>query len=147
MALITNRGNKRKEITQEQIEVFIDMYNDKKSMSQIAKAIDLGSWLLHKLKDSLIQSGEINDRGHINSTWDENKDLTLVSLREKGYTWTEISDIMGVKATTAQNRYNRRTGKINRNVKPKKLWEVEAEARKKGLTYGQYVGGDGHSRI
>ena len=59
---------------------------------------------------------------------------------------------MGMGKSTVQARYQRYLKpeieqKIKKRSEPKKLWEVEAEARKRGLSYGQYVGGGADSRV
>lgn len=146
------RGKKPTEITERQEQDFIRLYNEGLSLEMISRKIGLSQWTIQKFSAKLKAEGKIEKRGNIICQWNEEKDNILLSLKQSGHSWADIAEIMNIGKFTVQSRYHRVLNpKLEREVKkksePKKLWEVEAEARRKGLSYGQYVGGGADSRI
>lgn len=146
------RGNKPTEITKQQEEDFISLYNEGLSLEVISRKIGLSSWTVQKFAVKLRTEGKIQQRGNVMCQWNSEKDKKLLDLKNQGHSWSDIAALMNMGKSTVQTRYHRilkpGTEKEQKEKKkPRKLWEIEAEARRKGLTYGQYVGGDEHSRI
>ena len=140
------RGNKPTEITKQQEQDFISLYNQGLSLEMISKKIGLSAWTVQKFAVKLRTEGKIQQRGNVMCQWNSEKDSSLLSLKQAGNSWSDIAALMNMGKSTVQARYQRiskpKTDKEQKEKKkPKKLWEVEAEARKRGMSYGQYVGG------
>ena len=146
------RGRQATVITKQQEQDFIELYNQGISLEMIGRKIGLTGWTIQKFAVKLKAEGKIVARGNVKCQWNKAKDSKLLELKEAGHSWSEISDIMGMGRSTVQTRYHRCLKpeieqKIKKRSEPKKLWEIEAEARKRGMSYGQYVGGGADSRV
>ena len=145
------KRKERIEPSTEQEQTFIELYNKGVSIEAIGRRIGLSTYLSHRVSKDLVASGKINKRSCIKGIWNKQMVEEVARMKNNNHTWEQIAETLGVKKSTAQGRYFRYLEDLkkdrNKKNKPKKLWEVEAEARKKGMSYGQYVGGGADSRI
>ena len=141
--------NDKIHLSEEQEKEFIRLYNENYTLNQIALKLGFGDYVIHKHKQKYVMQGKIinQTRGKA-KVFTLSEDERLLDARRNGKTWVEVGKELNISGGLARKRYLQLTDlDYKRNKGPKKLWEVEAEARKRGMSYGQYVGGDGDSRI
>ena len=101
------RGNKPTEITKQQEQDFISLYNEGLSLEMISRKIGLSAWTVQKFAVKLRTEGKIQQRGNVMCQWNSEKDSKLLSLKQAGNSWSDIAALMNMGKSTVQARYQR----------------------------------------